>query len=252
MKKLGWKKKLGIILIIVSILIYAFAFYEFQADRVYFYIIIDLAFVPIDILIVVLIVENLINKKEKEKVLEKLDMILGVFFSEIGNNLLLTFLSLDNENKEIYSKLKDIKQWNESDYKTYLKYLEENDVLIKEMLSTEQRKIFIKDLREFLYKHRDFLIKLLINEVLLEKDDFSKLVLAIFHLEEELESRHNLNNITENDYNHLIGDMDRIYSDLIHEWIAYIQYLKTNYPYMYSITLRKNPFDETAEIFVND
>ncbi|MDR0901014.1 MAG: hypothetical protein LBM26_05070, partial [Methanobrevibacter sp.] len=75
MKKLNWKIKLGIILIICSILAYAFAFYEFHSDEVFFYIVIDLAFVPLDILIVVLIIEGIINKKEKEKVFEKLDMI---------------------------------------------------------------------------------------------------------------------------------------------------------------------------------
>ena len=53
-------------------------------------------------------------------------------------------------------------------------------------------------------------------------------------------------------FNHLIGDMNRIYTNLMYEYVYYMLYLKHNYPYMISIALRTNPFDMDADIHVKE
>jgi hypothetical protein len=32
----------------------------------------------------------------------------------------------------------------------------------------------------------------------------------------------------------------------VHQWLDYLRYLKTNYPYLFSLAIRTNPFDEKA------
>ena len=115
--KINWKLKLAIGLIIASAILYTIAYFGFhEPDKVIFYIVIDLAFIPLDILIVALVIESLIEKKERETVLEKLDMILGVFFSEIGDELLETFTKINASSDEIIKNLENIENWRKKDY----------------------------------------------------------------------------------------------------------------------------------------
>jgi hypothetical protein len=36
------------------------------------------------------------------------------------------------------------------------------------------------------------------------------------------------------------------------EWLDYMRYLKKDYPYLFSLALRLNPFDEDALVAVTD
>jgi len=35
---------------------------------------------------------------------------------------------------------------------------------------------------------------------------------------------------------------------LVHEWLDYMKYLKKNYPYLFSLAVRTNPFDRNASV----
>ena len=95
-----------------------------------------------------------------------------------------------------------------------------------------------------------FLIYLLQNPNLMEKTAFSNLLLSLFHLEDELELRTDMNKITDKDFNHIIVDIDRVYCRLTYEWISYLEFLNEHYPYMSSIVKRTNPFNPQKEIYV--
>lgn len=252
MKKINWKIKFGILLIITSALLYLFAYLALgEPHKVIFYIVIDLAFIPLDVLIVVLVIEGIIDKKEKENIIEKLDMILGVFFSEVGDNLLETF-SKANECCVIIDDLKHAEKWTDKDFNRAYKYLKNNGIKFQPNIPDEEKKVFINNLRSFLHLKRDFLIRLVENPNLLEKDSFSGLILDIFHLHDELELRTNLDKVSSADFNHIMNDIDRVYSRLTYEWIVYLQYLNKNYTYLSSIAIRKNPFNPEAEVYIND
>ncbi|MDR0912737.1 MAG: hypothetical protein LBM96_09095 [Methanobrevibacter sp.] len=65
--KLDWRVELGVMLLLISIVSYLLAYGVFQdVDKVLFYIMIDFAFVPVDVLIITLILEGIINKKKHE------------------------------------------------------------------------------------------------------------------------------------------------------------------------------------------
>jgi hypothetical protein len=61
---------------------------------------------------------------------------------------------------------------------------------------------------------------------LLEHDSFTDLLLAIFHLSEELAARDTLDGLPQSDYEHLAGDIKRAYTLLIREWFSLYDALK--------------------------
>lgn len=246
----NWKIKYGILFLIATIIIYgAFIFTYGDSHEVVHYIWLHLGFIPLDLLLLSLIFEEVLSKKEKQTLHEKLDLIVGSFFSEMGNEL-ISLISDINQN-EIPS-LKQIKYWDLEDYDKSLKTLKENDIKIKINLNEEEKIIFLTNLREFLINEKDFLISLINNPNILEKEEFSDLILATFHLCEELEFREDLSQVNKPDFIHLTEDMNRVYNCLIYEWVRYLKHLKKNHPYMISLAIRTNPFDKESSIYVSD
>ncbi len=105
-------------------------------------------------------------------------------------------------------------------------------------------------LKHFLKDKRQFLLNLLENPNLLEHESFTNTLWAVFHLAEELSHRHDLHHLPETDYQHLSGDIKRVYGCLIVEWLNYMRHLKNAYPYLFSLALRTNPFDANASVEV--
>ncbi|MFY9639118.1 MAG: hypothetical protein WAK14_09995, partial [Methanobacterium sp.] len=88
-KKLGWRLKIAILLILSAVILYMIQYFIFLEPKTeLFYFGIDLAFLPIEVLLVVLVIETAISQREKSALLEKLNMVIGVFFSEVGTELL--------------------------------------------------------------------------------------------------------------------------------------------------------------------
>jgi hypothetical protein len=90
------------------------------------------------------------------------------------------------------------------------------------------------------------LVRLLENPTLLEHESFTNLLWAVFHLAEELAARGSFTQLPQTDYQHLAGDIKRIYVLLVHQWLNYMEHLKDNFPYLFSLAMRTNPFDQEA------
>ncbi|WP_407421453.1 hypothetical protein [Methanobrevibacter sp.] len=247
-----WKIKFSIIMIIAIIVIYGSNILILKdPEHVVSYIWTHLGFIPVDILIVAFVLDEIISKKEKEAMMEKLDMIMSTFFSEIGNDL-IGQLSSVNAHKADTNYLESIKNWDDNDYKNKLKEIKNKNIPFKADVSPEDREEYLTNIRDLLINKREFIINLLNNPNLLEKEEFSGLLTAILHLDEELEHRPDLSKVSDIDFNHLNGDMERIYNKLIHEWIYYLRYLNKHYPYMIALIVRTNPFDENADAYVKE
>ncbi|MBN2072884.1 MAG: hypothetical protein JW770_02935 [Actinobacteria bacterium] len=46
-------------------------------------------------------------------------------------------------------------------------------------------------------------------------------------------------------------DVTRAYGYLVHEWICYMNHIRKNYPYLFSLAMRTKPFDEKASPVIN-
>ena len=247
-----WKIKFSIIMVIAIIIIYGSNILVLKdPEHVISYIWTHLGFIPVDILIVAFVLDEIISKKEKEAMMEKLDMIMSTFFSEVGNDL-ISQLSSVNKHKADTSYLESIKSWDDKDYENKLKEIKNINIPFRADITSEDREEYLTNIRNLLINKREFIVGLLNNPNLLEKEEFSKLLTAILHLDEELEHRPDLSKVTDVDFNHLNGDMERIYNILIHEWIYYLRYLNKHYPYMIALIIRTNPFDANADAYVKE
>jgi hypothetical protein len=181
------------------------------------------------------------SKKER---MEKLNMVIGTFFSEGGTKLLVYFSDFDPNLEKIRGHLVVSNGWADEDFSRMHRELKQY------IYTVDIKKVELTSLSEFLIQQRNFLLRLLENPVLLEHAEFTEVLRAVFHLTEELESRDRLINLPETDYAHLAGDIQRAYTLLVSQWLDYMKYLKKNYPYLFSLAMRKNPFDETASPIV--
>jgi len=73
MKRLGWQAILGIFLILSSSILYLIHFTIFRdAHHIFLYLIGDIAFVPIEVLLVTLVLHHLLSVRVKEILLGSL------------------------------------------------------------------------------------------------------------------------------------------------------------------------------------
>ena len=251
-KRLSWKVKFSIIMVLLIIIIYGSNYLVLgDAEHIISYVWTHLGFIPVDILLVAFILDEIIEKKEKEAMLEKLDMLMSTFFSEVGNEL-ISQLSSVNKYKANTENLKSIKNWDEKDYDNKLAELKGTSIDFTADITPEEREEFLENLRTLLVEKREFIINLINNPNLLEKEEFTGLINAILHLDEELEHRKDLALVNDTDFGHLNGDMQRVYNKLVYEWVYYLKYLYKYYPYMIALVIRTNPFDEDADVYVKE
>ncbi len=245
MKWLSWEFKLGITLILLSIAVYAIKFLVLgDPENSYFYVFNALGFLPLSVLLVTLILNQLLIMRSRKEKMEKLNMVIGTFFSEVGTKLLLHFSDSDPDLEKIRRSLMVSNGWSDEDFNRVRRELKQY------AYSVDIKKVDFMTVKEFLMQQRSFLVRLLENPVLLEHAEFTELLRALFHLTEELDSRDKLTDLPETDYAHLAGDVQRVYTRLVSQWLDYMEYLKNNYPYLFSLAIRKNPFDETASPIV--
>jgi hypothetical protein len=245
MKKWDWQIRLGLVLIVLSALVYSFHYLIFRdTHHIFIYLIGDIAFVFFEVLLVTLIIHRMLTEREKRTRLEKLNMVIGAFFSEVGTELLTCFSDSDPELNEIRKELVVSTKWTDPEFKAISKRLKGHDYNIN------IQKVDLENLRAFLRNKRDFLLRLLENPNLLEHEEFTELLRTVFHVTEELEEREDLKELPETDFAHLSHDIKRAYNHLVHQWLDYMRHLKDNYPYLFSLAMRINPFDKEASPIV--
>ena len=73
---------LTVILIAFSALLYFVDYLIFRdAQHIFIYMMGDLAFLPLEVFLVIIVVERLMARREKQAILQKLNMVVGAFFS---------------------------------------------------------------------------------------------------------------------------------------------------------------------------
>lgn len=224
------------IMVLASAVLYGVEFLIFgRAGEIGFSLLGNLAFLPVYVLFVTLMIEQILKRRERESLRQKLNMVVGVFFSEVGVPLLKCCREFVRESPELTGMLKVSPQWQAADYQRCLAYLEQHEIHV------DSRNGDLAALREFVVNRRTFMLGLLENQNLLEHDKFTDLLWAVFHLLEELEARHSLDVLPPNDLDHISIDIKRAYSNLLRVWVVYMQHLQRDYPYLFSLAVRMNP-----------
>ena len=79
----SWKFKFAIVMLIIASIFFVSRIIVLgDPEEVVAYLWKQIGFIPVNILIVTLLLNGIMNKKEREAILEKLDMLMGTFFTE--------------------------------------------------------------------------------------------------------------------------------------------------------------------------
>ena len=234
-----WLILLGAALLAASVILYGIYYLAFgDAHTLFLHLVSDIAFLPLEVLIVGVIIERLLSRREKQSIRQKLNMVIGAFFSELGTSLLGELLPALGAAPQIKAHLALEARWGSREFAEAAAYARTLDCQV------ELERIDLDRLKSYLLEKRQFLLGLLENPNLLEHDRFADVLWAIFHLQEELEARRSLGDLPRADAAHLAGDIQRAYTLLAAEWLAYAEHLKANYPYLFSLVLRTHPFQD--------
>lgn len=241
----NWQVGLGAVLIALSALVYYAHFLIFRdAHHIFLYLIGDIAFLFVEVLIVTLIVHKLLTKREKRAMLKKMNMVIGAFFSEVGVELIKRLRAFDASSDRMAEHMLVCSEWNRKKFARMRRAIEKCECAV------DCRRSDIAGLRDFLIARRNFLLMLLENPNLLEHESFTNLLWAVFHLMEELSSRKDFGALPAADYNHLALDIKRVEGLISSEWLRYMEHLKSDYPYLFSLAVRTNPYDSNASIII--
>lgn len=237
MKKYKTEVILGIISFTLSFVLYTIHLYYFHDLN---FIISDLtaqiAYLPIYVFLTSVIIEQLLSMRSKAEMIRKLNTLVGVFYSKVGNDLIKMFIKSDMNIEQLKNDLKGAGNRNNEKY-SYLKAAISNYKSgINEQLTD------LDTLKEFLYTNSDFMFNLMSNPNLMEHHTFTELILAVAHLIQEFKFRGDISNYTKEDIAHIHVDIERAYKLLMAEWINYMIHLKKEYPYLHNLALRENPF----------
>ena len=240
-----WKLGVAAGLVTLSIVLYVAHYLIFHDEHhLFIFFIGDLAFVPVEVLIVTLIIDQMLESREKEQRIEKLNMVIGTFFSTLGTSLLSRFSRADPGISTIQERYVIGKDWKKSQFDEVLACLNAYTCSIR------IENIDLESLRNFLNGNEDFLLRIIENPMIFEHESFTNLILALDHHTKEMKARGDLDMLPTTDQSHQQGDIGRVYERLIPEWVKYMAYLKAHYPYLFSLAMRTNPFDSKASVVI--
>ena len=240
-----WLALLGSALVLASVVLFVAHYLIFRdARNLFFYLLHGLALVPLEVLIVGVVLERLVSVREKRALRHKLNMVVGAFFSELGTPLLAELLPAMEAAAEIKQRLHLKASWKKDDFARARRFA--HDLQGEIDLSAIDREA----LRAHLVEQRTFVLRLLENPNLMEHERFTDLLWALLHLQEELEARVSLADLIPADEAHLEVDTRRAYTALLSEWLLYVEHLKADYPYLFSLVVRTHPFQDAPSAVV--
>lgn len=229
------------VMLVLSVILYGLEYLLFgRTSEVFASFLGNFAFLPVYVLFVTLIIERILREREKIGIRQKLNMVIGVFFSEVGIFLLRDFTCFLVSYDRLAVQLKVGPEWTSREFDAAAGYLQRNEIEV------DTGRGDLRLLKQFLVGKRDFMLGLMENPNLLEHDDFTDLLWAVFHLTEELSARQSLDGLPRNDLEHLAGDIRRVYNTLLRQWISYMRHLRDDYPYLFSLAVRTNPMNPDA------
>ncbi len=246
-QKTSWLFPISLLLVASSALIYGLHYLIFRdAYHIFFYMLLDISFIFLNVLVVIIFIERLLAQRERGTVFKKLNMVIGAFFSEVGLEMLKRFSSHVANAKALKERLDVRPNWTRKDFQRATAAAKE----FPYDLDIDPPSLL--EIKTFLALKRNFLVRLLENPSLLEHDRFTDLLWAVFHLAEELSFREGtLEGLPAADYHHLMADSKRAYAHITMEWLAYLEHLQGSYPFLYSLAVRINPLGTNPSVYIS-
>ena len=151
---------LAVGLVILSSALYYFHYMVFHdAHHIFIYLIGDIAFLPLELVFVSLIFHQIIEDREKLKTVRKVNMLIGDFFSQIGNELFVLLIRSDNHVSALKETLLITNDWTKKNFKQAYQ--------VVDRYTASFAQVDLNGLKALLDQNKDCIHKLLENPVLL-------------------------------------------------------------------------------------
>ena len=210
-----------------------------------FYFFQDIAFLPISVFLVSVVLDQIIRRREKQEKLKKLNIVISAFFNEMGTSLIKLLAQYNVNFHDLKTKMCIESDYTCEDFDSTLQIVKSFD------FDVDSRAGDLYPLREFMNTHKNYILGMFDNPNLLEHDAFTDMLWAVFHVLDELGSRESLDELPANDMDHLSNDIKRALKLVITEWVYYMKHLKVEYPYLFSLAVRKNPFSDENHVVIH-
>lgn len=204
----------------------------------------DMMFLPLEILLVTFILDKILRSREKQEKLDHMNIVVSAFYSELGTDVLRSLNKYISNSNDARTFLDMTPEWENKDFDKAAKAVKDIPFDVNTCVN------MLAEIKLLLLNEKMYMLQMFNNPNLLEHDTFTNMLWALYHLSDELENRDELIGLPETDIKHLSGDIVRAYTLLIYEWIFYMKHLKNKYPYLWSLAVRKNPFNEDATIII--
>jgi hypothetical protein len=182
-KETRWKLFAGAGLVLLSLALYTTHYLLFHdAHHIMVFGLHELAFIPLEVLVVTLIIDQMLESREKKQRMEKLNMVIGTFFSTTGTPLLALLVRADPCLDTLRQRLVVSDSWSTGDF------AEVKAVLGTYDCGVEIERIDLAAARDFLVQNEEFLLRLVENPMVFEHESFTDLIFALSHLTEELKA----------------------------------------------------------------
>ncbi|GAB4307762.1 MAG: hypothetical protein Kow0069_05550 [Promethearchaeota archaeon] len=245
-----WHVKVAAALLAVSTALYVVDFLAFHdAEFIEHSFFNSLAYTPIQVMFVTLFLNLLLKREERKNRLNALYKVIGIFFSEVGTQLLAEFHALLPFVEREFDLIHVSADWSDSDFDSLYAKIKERPVK-PDLNPGDFHKI-----RSLLAENKPYFVRMLEHPNLIEHEEFTDMLYSLFHLCSELALRHHFDALPNSDRAHLQKEVAEAYKQMIQEWIFYLKHLKREYPNLYSLAVRTNPFKGPvgeADVLVDD
>lgn len=232
---------LGIMLFLFSVVLYFLNFLLYgDAHHLMEAFTEELAFMPVYVFITAVFAERMLSRSEKAEMSRRTNALVGTFYNEIGYDIVKKLIKFDSNSGTLNTKISIDGGLDPQKVKSIHRLAETYTY------GAPKGKEDILEIGDLLSAKKDFMLIMMSNASLLEKDEFSELLLSVNHIHEALKTIDDISAIRDDLVDHFHSDIEKAYRSLIGVWVSYLSFIEKEDPYLYMLAIAKNPFKGEA------
>lgn len=230
-------KQLILLLLCASALLYAIHYLIFRdLHHLAIFGLHELAFVPLEVILVTLGLDQLVEKTHREEARSKVSIIETLYFNESGGTMLRYLTSFDPDAARLRELLQVTEDWRSSDFRQAIRQLKSYPFLL------DLDRIDFFGLHYHLSQRHEYYRSMLENPALTQSEAFTEMIMKIYLLWEELDGRTNLYQLPEKDRSYLAELLHEIYRELTEYWLDNVYNHSIHNRFRLHRAVESNPF----------
>lgn len=195
----------------------------YYADKIFSHI----AFLPIHALVLGMLLDGMISFREKQSRKRKLNMFLGIFFRQLGADVLGAASGLCQNRAELDDITVVRQNWTGRDFRRARQRL----LSLRPRMSADEAGV--PRFLELLRQHEGEILSMTHNPLVLEFEDLHDALISLFHLIEEMHYRNSDKALARGELEHLAKDIGKSLVLLSRLWLIYMEHLKATHPVLF-------------------